>query len=97
MDIRTRIFPIIADLAETAYQNNACISSAALMSSLEEQGLACLGNPDRIARQIIQASHAMAEAMEDSSLMDAIASSFTDKDGWPLLVEEIPEGFRIRA
>ena len=65
MDIRTRIFPIIADLAETAYQNNAYISSAALMSSLEEQGLACLGNPDRIARQIIQASHAMAEAMED--------------------------------
>ena len=46
-----------------------------------------MGEPSIIAYQLIRTAAIVVARMNDDKLVVAITSSFTDDEGWPLLVE----------
>ena len=84
--ISRHLFNLLADIAEEAFRDGQTLTPEALMERLEESGFLFLGNGERIAMQLVSAALRMAFSLDDGTLSEALASSFTDSWGWPLLV-----------
>lgn len=84
--ISRHLFNLLADIAEDAFRDGQTLTPEALMERLEEEGFLFLGNGERIAMQLVSAALRMAFSLDDGTLSEALASSFTDSRGWPLLV-----------
>ena len=84
--ISRHLFNLLADIAEETFRDGQTLTPEALMERLEEEGFLFLGNGDRIAMQLVSASLRVAFSLDDETLSEVLASSFTDSRGWPLLV-----------
>ena len=77
----------IAEIAEELSARRMTMSGTGLVGKLEKRGFSFMGEPSVITYQLVRNAAIIAARMNYDSLVVAITSSFTDDDGWPLLVE----------
>lgn len=77
----------IAEIAEELSAKQKTLSGTGLVERLEKKGFSFMGEPSIIAYQLIRNAAVIAASINDDELVVAITSSFTDDEGWPLLIE----------
>ena len=77
----------IAEIANELSAKRKTMSGTGLVERLEKRGFSFMGEPSIIAYQLIRNAAIIAARMNYDELVVAIISSFTDDEGWPLLVE----------
>ena len=77
----------IAEIAKELSAKRMTMSGTGLVEELENRGFSFMGEPSIITYQLVRNAAIIAARINDDELVVAITSSFTDDDGWPLLVE----------
>ena len=77
----------IAEIANELSAKRKTMSGTGLVERLEKRGFSFMGEPSVIAYQLVRNAAIIAARMNYDALVVAITSSFTDDEGWPLMVE----------
>ena len=77
----------IAEIANELSAKRKTMTGTGLVERLEKRGFSFMGEPSIIAYQLVRNAAILAARMNNDALVVAITSSFTDDEGWPLLVE----------
>lgn len=86
--IQRSLFALIADIAEETYAKGSSMAAERLMERLEGGGWFFPGSREIVARQLVSAALHEAEVLDDAALCEAVSSTFTDENGWPLLMRK---------